>query len=375
MPSPQESAKFEGLSSSRMPLAERYGMTEPSRIYPLYETASQAEWGQSPGEAHRRSADLWAQYARVAQDNPFAWIRSAPNKEMIGTPGPDNRLINWPYTKLMVANPSVNLASAFIVTSLAEARAGAIPDEDLIFIIGGAAANECDHFLERDSFRYSRAQEAVLERAAEIAGGLQAIAHMELYSCFPVVPKMAQRTLGKHAYNRSPTVTGGLTFFGAPLHNYMSHAVCAMVRALRSDGEGVGLLYGQGGHMTKHHAVILSRTPPQNELSTEFSVQSTADARRAPAPLIRNDYCGPADVEAYTVHYDRDGRPVQGVVILLTPAGERTIARVPIEDAETLAVLESSVQSAVGQTGQVSIAADGDATWRANATHLKGQAA
>ncbi len=28
----------------------------------------------------------------------------------------------------------------------------------------------------------------------------------------------------------APTVTGGLTFFGAPLNNYMTHAAVAMVQ-------------------------------------------------------------------------------------------------------------------------------------------------
>jgi acetyl-CoA C-acetyltransferase len=40
-----------------------------------------------------------------------------------------------------------------------------------------------------------------------------------------------------------PTVTGGLTFFGAPLNTYMTHAACAMVRKLRN-GAKLGLLYG-----------------------------------------------------------------------------------------------------------------------------------
>ena len=42
-----------------------------------------------------------------------------------------------------------------------------------------------------------------------------------------------------------PTVAGGLTFFGAPLNTYMTHAACAMVRKLRN-GAKLGLLYGQG---------------------------------------------------------------------------------------------------------------------------------
>ena len=90
-----------------------------------------------------------------------------------------------------------------------------------------------------------------------VGGDGKAFDAIELYSCFPCVPKMARRTLGLGA-DVQPTVTGGLTFFGAPLNTYMTHAACAMVRKLR-DGAKLGLLYGQGGFVTKHHALVLSR--------------------------------------------------------------------------------------------------------------------
>ena len=84
---------------------------------------------------------------------------------------------------------------------------------------------------------------------------------IELYSCFPCVPKMARRTLGLGP-DVQPTVTGGLTFFGAPLNTYMTHAAIAMVRKLRKKGK-LGLLYGQGGFVTKHHGLVLSREAPK----------------------------------------------------------------------------------------------------------------
>ena len=88
---------------------------------------------------------------------------------------------------------------------------------------------------------------------------------IELYSCFPCVPKMARRTLGL-GRDVQPTVTGGLTFFGAPLNTYMTHAACAMVRKIRS-GAKLGLLYGQGGFVTKHHGLVLSREMPREALA------------------------------------------------------------------------------------------------------------
>ena len=98
---------------------------------------------------------------------------------------------------------------------------------------------------------------------------------IELYSCFPTVPKMARRTL-KLGPDVQPTVTGGLTFFGAPLNAYMAHAACAMVRKLRGGGK-LGLLYGQGGFVTKHHGLILSPQAPRTTLAQETSVQAEAD--------------------------------------------------------------------------------------------------
>src|SRR5216110_3170123 len=95
-------------------------------------------------------------------------------------------------------------------------------------------------------------------------------------------PKMARRTLGLGT-EVQPTVTGGLTFFGAPLNTYMTHAACAMVRKLRN-GAKLGLLYGQGGFVTKHHALVLSRQAPKEALAQDTSVQAEADRNRRKVP-------------------------------------------------------------------------------------------
>src|SRR5690606_25028890 len=95
---------------------------------------------------------------------------------------------------------------------------------------------------------------------------------VELYSCYPVVPRMTRRLLGL-GEDVPLTVAGGLTFFGAPLHNYMTHAIVAMARRIRDDGRSrKGLLYGQGGFVTKHHALVLAAEPPAKMLEEEYSV-------------------------------------------------------------------------------------------------------
>ena len=145
------------------------------------------------------------------------------------TPTADNRLIAWPYNKLMVANPMVNQGAALIVTSLAKAREAGVAEDRMVYFRGGAYAEEPRDYLQREQYVESHAQNAVLNTVIDLAGGdgtkFDAI---ELYSCFPCVPKMARRTLGFGA-DVQPTVTGGLTFFGAPLNSYMTHAEAVVI--------------------------------------------------------------------------------------------------------------------------------------------------
>ena len=345
------------------PLAVKLGVAMPVTVYPFYDAASAEHWGQTPREALAESGDLWVKYAGVAASNPAAWIKHRFSAAEIITPSADNRLIAWPYTKLMVANPTVNQGAAILMTSLARARKAGIAAERLIHIWGGAAANEPRDYLQRDHYYESHAQNAVLETAVAIAEDHRFDA-LELYSCFPCVPKMARRTLGLGA-DVEPSVTGGLTFFGAPLNNYMNHAACAMVRRLRGGG-GRGLLYGQGEFVTKHHGLVLASAPPPRPLeSWSASVQVQADSRRGAVPPFLVETTGPAFLETFTVIFDRDGAVNHGVVILRTGDGARTLARVPAADSDTLGLLTDLDHTPLGLDGVLTSNADGISDWRA----------
>src|SRR5665213_1619270 len=124
------------------PIAVQLGVFRPVSVYPFYEAASAAHWGQTPREAMAESGHLWSTYSDVASQNPSAWLKRHFSPEEITTPTPDNRLIAWPYTKLMVANPSVNMGAAILMASLATARAAGISVDRLVHVWGGAAAEE-----------------------------------------------------------------------------------------------------------------------------------------------------------------------------------------------------------------------------------------
>jgi len=220
---PKRSAAFQ------KPLAVKLGVFHPVTVYPFYEAGSSAHWGQAPRDAMAESGILWSRYSDAAAQNPNAWLKRRFTPEQITTPTADNRLIAWPYTKLMVANPMVNMGGALLLTSLAKARDAGIAEDRLIYPLGGASAEEPRDYLLRDQFYESHPQNAVLKAVMDLVGGDgKKFDAIELYSCFPCVPKMARRTLGLGA-DVQPTVTGGLTFFGAPLNTYMTHAACAMV--------------------------------------------------------------------------------------------------------------------------------------------------
>ena len=341
------------------PLARRYGLTSPTHVYPLFEMASAAAWGQTPAQARAESGALWAHYAAVAAGNPMAWRHDDWTAEQIVTPADDNRLIAWPYTKRMVANPQVNMGAAILMTRLDVALEAGIAADRLIHVHGGAAADEPRDFLARDGFAGSPAQEAVLNAMTDrVPGGFDAL---ELYSCFPCVPKMARRSLGLGA-DIEPSVTGGLSFFGGPLSVYMLHAACAMVRCLR--GGGTGLLYGQGEFVTKHHALLLSADAAPQPLAQDYSVQADADRRRGAVPPLVEPVPGPAQVETATILYRRDGAVDRGVVVLRTAGGARTLTNVSPEDQATLSRITDDSRFPVGLAGR--IAADGDRMiWRA----------
>ena len=325
VPEPKRGAAFQ------KPLAMKLGVFRPVTVYPFYEAASSAHWGQTPREAMAESGTLWSRYSEAAAQNPNAWLKRRYAPDEITTPTADNRLIAWPYNKLMVANPSVNMGGALLLTSLAKARAAGIAEDRLVYPLGGASAEEPPDYLVRDQFYESHPQNAVLKAVMDIAGGDgKKFDAIELYSCFPCVPKMARRTLGLSA-DVQPTVNGGLTFFGAPLNTYMTHAACAMVRRLRG-GDKLGLLYGQGGFVTKHHALVVSKTPPQDALAQETSVQGEADRNKRAVPEFVTEASGKGKVESFTVLYGRGGDVEHGVVMLRTADDRRTLARIPASD-------------------------------------------
>lgn len=344
---------------------QRYGIVAPTDVYPFYENACRAAWGQTLAKAQRESAEIWAGLSRVAADNQHAWLRTPCTPEQILEASPSNRLIAFPYTKLMVANASVNQGAAFIVTSLARAKAAGMAERRLVYVGRGAAAREPGDVLARDRVDRSLSLEASLRAALAFNALTSAnLDFVELYSCFPVMPKLARRAID-WPLDKPMTVFGGLTFGGGPVGNNMSHAIASMTECLRERGTH-GFLFGNGGFATTSHSIVLSRDPAIAARGAhDPSVQTQADADRSPPPELLETYTGEGVIETYTVFYNRDGSPKSGVIVGRTPeVAKRFLAYVPSDDAALIAFLTDGVREPVGAIGRSTTDADGVNHWR-----------
>jgi hypothetical protein len=126
----------------------------------------------------------------------------------------------------------------------------------------------------------------------------------------------------------------------------------------------MGLLYGQGEFVTKHHALILARESQGDSVLAEPGAQEKADARRGAVPPTDETPDGEAAIETFTILHDHDGQPVQGVVIARMTSGARSLARIPAAHAGEIAMLMSQDRYPIGVRGRITTGADGAPLWR-----------
>ena len=303
----------------------RIALDRPAYIYPLFEQALRIANGESVGDHRRRVGQLWARFNTVAVDNPHAWIRKQVTAEEIAEPGPQNRMISWPYTKLMNSNNMVDQGAALILTSVGQATRLRIPPESWVYPHAGTDAHDTSSIAERDELHRSPAIRIAGARALQLAGlGTDDIDYVDLYSCFPSAVQIAAAELGLGFDDpaRPLTVTGGLTFAGGPWSNYVMHSIATMAELLVANPGRHALITANGGYLTKHSFGVYSTDPP-SQFRWE-DVQSMVDREPAGKGLI--EWEGTGTVEAWTTPFDRDGQPDKAFLAVRTPDGSRTLA-------------------------------------------------
>lgn len=307
------------------------GVVLPIHAYPLLENAFRAAHGWTVEEHGRRLGELWATFSDVAAGNPHAWMGRAFAPHELTTPGPGNRMVAFPYTKLCTANLEVDQAAAIVCCSVEAARSAGVPAERWVFPLAGAEAADHWFLSERDELSRSPAIRLAGARALALGGvGIDDLAAVDLYSCFPVAVEMAADELGLAAGDpgRPLTLTGGLTFAGGPGNNYGAHGIASMVERLRKDPGAVGLATGLGWYATKHAVGVFASRPPGHVGSPYRWADVQPDVDALPRRAVDPDAAGAVTVETYTVAYERDGTPSLGIVTCRTRDGARAWANV-----------------------------------------------
>ncbi len=226
---------------------------------------------------------------RVAATNPHAWFPEARTAEEITTVGPENRMVCFPYPKLMNSIIETDQAAAVIVTGSETAHELGIPEERWVYLWGCGDAKDKWFVSERVNYHSSPAIKAVTQRALGMSGlTVNDIGAFDLYSCFPSAVQLGLDALGLKPDDPRPiTVTGGLPYAGGPGNNYVGHSIAAMVERLRERRHDYGLVTGNGWFVTKHSAGLYSaRRPAKPWKRTEPEIdQAHVDAQESP-PLV-----------------------------------------------------------------------------------------
>ncbi len=308
------------------PAELRINLDRPAYVYPLFEQALRIEAGESPEHHRRRIGELWSQFSDVAQDNPYAWSRTPLTAEQIWRPNEGNRMISWPYTKLMNSNNMVDQGAAIILASAEKATHLQIPTDRWVFPHAGTDSHDTYAVGERMELSRSPAIRIGGRRVLELADtDVDDIDLVDVYSCFPSAVQVAAAELGLPLgdADRPLTVTGGLTFAGGPWNNYVTHSIATMAERLAGNAGQRGLITANGGYLTKHSFGVYGSEPPECEFRWE-DVQSAVDAE--PTRNAEVEWSGVGTVEAWTTPFDRNGSAEKAFVAVRTPEESRTLA-------------------------------------------------
>jgi acetyl-CoA C-acetyltransferase len=323
------------------------GLNFPTNVYPLFENARRARLGWSMQEQREHLGRLWSNFAQVAEANPYAWIRDAPSPETISRPSAENRMVAFPYTKLLMANMPVDMAACFILTSFEHATSLGVARDRMVFPHCGADTNDHWFISDRPQLDDSPAMRINWEALNGFGVTIDDVAHLDLYSCFPTVVQSACDVLRIDAFDpsRVPTITGGLTFGGGPGNNYVTHSIASMVDALRADSSSQGLVTALGWFCTKHSWGVYSASPPREG----FRWSSPQDRIDLQPRCVSEQRDGLATVESYTVTHATNGEPERLIIATRTPDHVRSWSH----SIDPALMDEAEVTELIGRTGEI----------------------
>ena len=309
-----------------LPAERDRGLYMPVQIYPMFETALRAASGRTVDEHQRFLGELYAGLSDVAANNPHAWIQESKTADEITTVTDSNRMIGFPYPKLMNSNNDVDMGAAIIMCTVEAAERMGVSRDKWVFPHAGADSHEHPFVSHRDTFAKTPAVELGGKMALHLAGiAIDDVSVLDLYSCFPSAVQLGAQSLGVDitpGTGRQWSRTGGLTFCGGPWNNYVMHAIASVVEDLRERPGEYGFTWANGGYATKHAFGVYSTTPPAVAFR-HGSPQDEVDALPKRSLASPANAAGAATIEAYSVMFSRDGQAETAQAACLLADGRR----------------------------------------------------
>jgi len=311
----------------------RVGLAMPVTQYSMMENALRAAEGRSIEQHRREVASLWTRMSEIAAGNPHAWTREPVPVDFIAYDSERNRMLAFPYTKLHTSQWNVDQAAGIILCSNAVADAVGIASDRRIYPWAVADSNIMVPVSERLRPHrcpgYALAAEAIRARTGRSVAQAD---HLELYSCFPVAVRIQAREMGIDETARPVSLTGGMTFAGGPLNNFVFQALVPMVETLRADSGATGVVTAVSGMLTKQGISLWSARPsPAGFCFADVSEQGARSLERV---QVVAEVSGHAQVVCYTVLFEA-GEPSR--TVLLCDIGDRRRVLVSSDDNDLAA--------------------------------------
>ncbi len=324
------------------------GAVAPVQQYAMIENARRAAHGWTLDRHRDEIAQRWHSFNQVAQLNPLAAFGEPMRPGEIRDPALTNRPMAFPYNKWHNSQWAVDQAAALVLCSAGTAQSLGVPRDRWVFPHAGLESSMSLSLSRRGELHRWPAM-AVLGAAAtsHIGRRVAEVEHIELYSCFPAAVAVQQSELEVDP-DRVCTLTGGMSFAGGPLNNFVFQATVAMIDQLRAEPGAFGAVTAVSGLLTKPGLTVWSTEPPAAGLLIA-DLADEAKAATAEAPLDE-DPAGEGTVATYTVVYDgMDPSGVRAIVDLTS--GSRSVAALDDPEVAAAAVAEDLIGTPVAVQG------------------------
>ncbi len=317
-------------------------LTNIASMYSLFENARRGQNNKSQSDYALECGQLFEKFSQVAANHPHSMFPTAYSAEEIAAVTESNKPVTDIYTRAMVAKDGVNLGASVILMSEEKALSLGIARDKFIYPLAGSETTD-KKIPFRENLAKSVAMDTAYKGAFKTAGlKMSDISRMDLYSCFPIAVFAACETLGiKHDDPRGLTVTGGLPFFGGPGNNYSMHGIVNIVKQLREDGKGYGLVGANGGFLSKHAVGIYGTSAPERGFRLADAAALDAIVQAQDSPVVAEYADGRATIESYSVEFSSKG-PKRGFILGRLEDGRRFLGSTDRADKETVQALLSA---------------------------------